>query len=189
MTAHPETAGELRGKRASLLLWVGAGLLLLVPLLATQFSAEMQWDAADFLVFGTMLAVACGSLQLALRKSRNLAYLSAVGLVVATVFALVWITLAVGIIGDESNRANLLFVGVLVIGASLAITARFQPRGMVRALLVMACAQALVAFVAIGFGWGFKAALVTACLTVPMLLSAALFCSAARQQGLASGSH
>jgi len=188
MTSQRETADMLQGKRGSLLLWVGASLLLLLPLLAMQFSAEMRWDVGDFLLFGAMLAIACGSLQLALRKSRNLVYLTASGVAVATAFALVWVNLAVGIIGDESNRANLLFGGVLVVGVSAAMVAGFQPQRMARALLATALAQAVVVVIVLSLGWSYRSAIVAACFVLPWLVSAFLFRQAARQQDLANES-
>ena len=36
-------------------MWGGAALLLLLPLVAMQFTREVIWDAADFAIFGTML--------------------------------------------------------------------------------------------------------------------------------------
>ena len=51
---------------------------------------------------------------------------------------------AVGVIGIEGDRADLMYFGVLAIGISGAIVARFQPDGMERAMFVTAAATALV---------------------------------------------
>ena len=67
----------------------------------------------------------------------------------ATALLLIWINLAVGLIGSENNPANLLYVGVLAIGFIGALLARFQPLGMARALVAMAIAQALVPLIAL----------------------------------------
>ena len=56
---------------------------------------------------------------------------------------------AVGIIGDESNDANMMYFGVLAVGIIGAIITRFQPHGMVRALFATALTQALVAVIAL----------------------------------------
>lgn len=82
-------------------------------------------------------------------KTNITAYRFAVGLALAAAFILVWGNLAVGIIGSEDERANLMYVGVLVVGIIGTIIARFQPRGMARALIAMALAQALVAVIAL----------------------------------------
>ena len=41
-----------------LLAWGAAAALLLLPLVAMQFTEEVNWTVFDFLVFGSMLAVA-----------------------------------------------------------------------------------------------------------------------------------
>jgi hypothetical protein len=72
-----------------------------------------------------------------------------VGLAVVASFLLIWINLAVGIIGSEDNPANLMYAGVLAIAIGGAMIARFRAGGMARALLATAIAQALVAAIAI----------------------------------------
>jgi hypothetical protein len=85
--------------------------------------------------------------------ARN-AYRAAVGVALAAAFILVWLNLAVGVIGTEDDLANLMYVGVLAVGIIGAIVARFRPHGMVRALFATALAQALVAVIALIFGLG-----------------------------------
>jgi CHASE2 domain-containing sensor protein len=67
---------------------------------------------------------------------------------------LVWVNLAVGLIGSEDSPANLMYVGVLAVGIMGAVIARVQPHGMARALCATAFAQALVAVIALIAGWG-----------------------------------
>jgi len=57
--------------------------------------------------------------------------------------------LAVGIIGNEDNPANLLYLGVIALGIGGAFAARFEARGMARTLFVMALAVVLVPVVAL----------------------------------------
>ncbi len=78
-------------------------------------------------------------------------------------FLLVWINLAVGIIGTENNRANLMFSGVLMVGAVGTLIARFQPQGMASALIATAVAQALIAVITLVFGLGLEAVILSAC--------------------------
>jgi hypothetical protein len=73
---------------------------------------------------------------------------------VLAALTLVWVNLAVGLIGAEDNPANLMYVGVLAVGIISAIMARLQPRGMARALFATALAQALVAAIALIAGLG-----------------------------------
>ena len=77
-----------------------------------------------------------------------MAYRAAVGLAVAAALLLIWINLAVGIIGDEGNPANLMYIGVLAVGITGAIFARLQPHGMAHALFATALTQMLVAVIA-----------------------------------------
>jgi hypothetical protein len=86
--------GRLRN-RWNRTLWGGAALLLLAPLVAMQFTDEVDWNAADFIVFGAMLGVAVGSWELASRAFSKLAWRVAAGIAIAATFLLVWASLAV----------------------------------------------------------------------------------------------
>ncbi len=57
----------------------------------------------------------------------NLTYKVAVALALITAFILVWVNLAVGIIGSEDNNANLMFLCLLILGLIGAFKSRFQP--------------------------------------------------------------
>ena len=78
------------------------------------------------------------------------AYRFAVGLALTAAFLIVWLNAAAGLIGiEDDDPANLLYVGVLAIGSIGAIIARLQPRGLARALIATAVAQALVGAIAL----------------------------------------
>lgn len=123
--------------------------ILLLPLLAMQFTDEVVWDFADFAVAGALLFGAGLMYELISRRAGHVAYRAAVGVAVAAAFLLVWTNLAVGIIGNEGNPANLMYIGVLAVGIIGALIARFQPDGMARALVATAFAQILVAVIAL----------------------------------------
>jgi len=149
----------------------------------------VAWDVIDFAVFGAMLLGVGVSYILVRRKVDNTAYRFAVGVALAAAFILIWVNGAVGIIGDESNDANMMYFGVLAIGIIGAIIARFQPRGMVRALCATALAQAAAAAIALIAGLGSTAPIwpkdilfLTGFFVALWLLSARLFRNAARQQ-------
>ena len=128
--------------------------VLLIPLLAMQVTDEVVWDLADFVFAGTLIFGTGLTFVLAARKAGNIAYRAAVGVALAAAFILVWLTGAVGIIGNEDNNANLMYFGVLAVGIIGAIVARFRPHGMVSALFATALAQALVAVIALIIGLG-----------------------------------
>lgn len=74
-----------------------AALLLVIPLIAMRFSAEVNWGAGDFLVAGALLALLGLAIDLALRiPAARRARGGAITLAVA-VFLLVWAELAVGV--------------------------------------------------------------------------------------------
>ena len=126
---------------------LATAFILLLPLLAMQFTDEVVWDLADFAVAGVLLFGAGLTYELIARKAGHIAYRGAVGVAVAAALLLVWINLAVGIIGNEGNPANLMYIGVLAVGIIGALIARFQPHGMARALFATALAQMLVAVI------------------------------------------
>lgn len=77
--------------------WGGAAALLALPAVAMQFTREVNWTGSDFLVFGAMLLVAGGGIELATRaRLGSGGKLIAIAGVIAA-FLLVWVELAVGI--------------------------------------------------------------------------------------------
>jgi hypothetical protein len=134
---------------------LAAAIILLLPLLAMQFTDEVVWDLADFAVAGALLFGAGLTYELIARKGGNIAYRVALGVAVAAALLLVWVNLAVGMIGNEGHPANLMYIGVLTVGVIGALIARFEPSGMARVLFAMALAQMLIAVIAQIAGLGF----------------------------------
>ena len=133
---------------------LATAFILMLPLLAMQITDEVVWDLADFVIVGALIFGTGLTYVLAARKAGNIAYRAAAGVALAAALLLVWLNLAVGVIGTEDDLANLMYVGVLAVGIIGAIIARFRPHGMARALLATALAQALVAVIALMFGLG-----------------------------------
>jgi hypothetical protein len=173
--------------RWSLFIWGGAGLLLLAPLVAMQFSAGMAWTAFDFAFAGGLLAAVCLGFELVFRSGRNAAYRTAALLAIAAGVLLVLINGAVGIIGSEQEDANLLFGAVVGVALLGALAARFRPMGMAWAMAAAALVQLLVPLAAVAL-WPATASLVwtpqvlalTGVFTAVWLASAWLFRKAAR---------
>jgi hypothetical protein len=148
----------------------------------------MDWDLLDFAVFGAMVSGVVLLAWLARRKSRSSAYRFAVGVALAAAFLLLWVNGAVGIIGDEGNDANLMYIGVLATGLVGALIARFRPQGMSRAMLATAAAQAAVAAIAVtgdlgatASAWPGDVLILTAFFVLLWLLAAWLFKRSARR--------
>ncbi|WP_373073354.1 hypothetical protein [Zeaxanthinibacter enoshimensis] len=74
--------------------------VLLIPLIAMNFSSEVQWNVFDFLVAGILLVGTGLTLELILRKIKSMRYRILLALVLFVVFLLAWAELAVGIFGS-----------------------------------------------------------------------------------------
>jgi len=153
---------------------LATAFILFLPLVAMQFTDEVAWDPADFVAAGILLFGAGLTYEFIAKKAGSFAYRAAVGVAVAAALLLVWMNLAVGIIGNAGNPANLMYVGVLTVGSIGAVVARFKPRGMARALVATALAQALVAVIATVNGSG-STIVVTGFFVALWLVSAWLF--------------
>ena len=186
-----ENINPLVGRRTipwRLLLWGGAAALLTVPLVAMQFTREVNWTGFDFAFIAVLVGFVGAAMEFAVRRTANLSYRAGVVLALAAAFLLIVINGAVGIIGDEGEDANLLYLGVAALAPLGAATARFQAAGMARAMIVAAAAQFAVPVVARGFGASTRAAVLSPEVPVATLMfcamwlgSAALFRQAARQ--------
>lgn len=130
-----------------LVLWGLVVTLLLLPFIAMKFTAEVHWTGFDFVVAAILLGGTALCIELGCRYSRNNAGRAGWTLVVLTLLLLVWINLAVGIIGSEDNPANLLYLVVLASVAIGAFLVRFQPQAMSYVLLLTACLQMAVELV------------------------------------------
>jgi hypothetical protein len=134
--------------KSILRLALATAFLLLIPLVAMQFTHEVVWTLSDFVIGGTLL-FGTGLLYLLVAKlGNNATYRLAVGIAVMAGLLLIWINLAVGFIGSENNPANLLFGGVLAVAFLGAVVARFRPQGMAYAMFAAALVQFVVPFIA-----------------------------------------
>ena len=154
MEGNAENRGGRRVSRRRIAAWAVAALILLLPLVAMQFTDEVNWSVADFAFAGAIMLGAGVAYELALRRTADSAYRAAAAVALAAVFILLWLSAGVGIIGKDGDPANLMYGGVLAVGIAGAVVARFRPAGMARALLATAVAQALVAGIALAAGLG-----------------------------------
>lgn len=141
--------------RVRIMAWSTVPLLLLIPLIAMQFTDQVAWSITDFAIMGGMMAAVGLALELAARKTSNSSYRIGMGLALAAGFLTLWVNGAVGIIGSENNPANVMFVMVLGVGFLGAMVGRFEARGMARAMNATAVAQVLAFVIALVAGWGF----------------------------------
>ena len=154
MNASVKVGDSRVWRRARWLVWGGAAALLLLPLVAMQFTREVNWTSSDFVVMGALLGIVGIAFETAVRVARSHAYVFGAGVAVAAAFLMTWINLAVGIVGNENNPANLMFFGVLVVGLLAVAFSRLRPLGMARAMEVTALAQVLVSLITLAIGEG-----------------------------------
>jgi hypothetical protein len=139
--------------------------LLAVPALAMAFNVGVpdpgqgtdgvNWGPMDFAIAGVLILGAGLLFEYASsRLSGNLAHRAAVGIAVLAGLGLVWVNLAVGMIGDEGNPANLMYLVVLFVALVGAAVARFEPREASVAMFAAAGAHAAVVAIALSFGLG-----------------------------------
>ncbi len=126
--------------------------LLMIPLVAMQFTEEVQWSIFDFVLMGGLLFGTGFTYLLVTRTSGNLVYRAACGVALGAALLLIWANGAVGLIGSENEPANLMYFGVLAVLLIGSINARLRPRGMAITLFATAAAQALVAIIALATG-------------------------------------
>lgn len=72
-------------------------LILLVPLVAMQFSDEVDWSLGDFIIAGALLVGTGLMFEFVVRKIANPRRRIIFGVTLVVIFLLVWIDLAVGI--------------------------------------------------------------------------------------------
>lgn len=180
-------SGGRRGLPWRILGWSTAVFLLLLPLVAMQFTSEVAWTPFDFAFAAGMLGALGLGLELAFR-SRSNAFRLGAAVALGAAFLIVWSTGAVGVIGSEANPANLLYAGVLAVALLGALAARLRAAGMAWAMAATALATVAVLPAAAVIWpmtsaevWSLDALGATAVFTALWLVAAGLFHTAAKR--------
>jgi hypothetical protein len=84
-------------KKNVLRIIVGTGLILLIPLIAMQFTSEMNWDLTDFVVIAVLLIGSGLIYELFASRIRNPKHRIILAIVVIFAVLLIWADLAVGV--------------------------------------------------------------------------------------------
>jgi hypothetical protein len=180
MAGLAETNGGRRGLNWRVIAWGTAALLLLLPLVAMQFTDEVNWTGSDFIVMGALFGTVGLGFELAIGMSSSWAWRAGAGVAIVAAFLLVWVNLAVGMIGSEDNPFNLLFGGVIAVALAGAAAARFRPEGMARAMAAAAVAQAAIGLA--GLATDPRGGMLSMVMAGLWLIAAWLFRKAAREQ-------
>ena len=98
--------------------WGAAASLLALPLIAMQFTDEVVWSLADFVLAGVLLTTLGVVLELAVRKAGNL----------PTAIGIAAVGVAAGILGQADDAPGLVLLGILLIVSACALGVRTAQR-------------------------------------------------------------
>lgn len=150
MTGKNAGGDGWRGSPCRTAAWFTAAAVLILPLVAMQFTDEVNWTGGDFVFAGVLLFGSLGALEAVMQGTGNASCRAAAGIAILGVFLLTWSNAAVGITDSEADFYILFGVpSVAIIGAILS---RLRPRGMALAMAATALAQAFIAVTALVAG-------------------------------------
>ena len=159
-----ENMTQLMQTRAVLRWVLITAAVLAVPLLAMVLKIGVpdpgsgtdgvNWGPMDFAIIGVLVLGSGLLFEYASARAATVAHRAAVAIAVAAGLFLVWVNLAVGMIGDEGNPANLIYLLVLFVALVGAAVARFEPREASIAMFATAAAHAVVVAIALIAGLG-----------------------------------
>ena len=89
----------MNNKRYSIVVSIVA-LLLFIPFLAMQMTAEVNWSLFDFMIMGALLLATGLMFEFVLRKVTTVKYRILLCLCILALFLLIWAELAVGVFGS-----------------------------------------------------------------------------------------
>jgi hypothetical protein len=129
--------------------WVAlvTAIMLFIPLLAMQFTNEVNWSVSDFVIMGILIFATGFSYVLLIRSSSNIIHRAAVALAIGSTFLLIWANLAVGLIGSGPNAANLMYAGIVAIVIIGTFLSRFTAKGMEHVMFTAAATLILFAII------------------------------------------
>jgi ABC-type cobalt transport system substrate-binding protein len=75
-------------------------LILLIPLIAMQFTNEVNWTLMDFVAAGVLLLGTGLAIEFVIRKVKNVKHRIIICVVLLLILLIIWAELAVGIFGS-----------------------------------------------------------------------------------------
>lgn len=177
------TANPAAGRRFNIwriIGWGGAAALVLAPLVAMQFTNEVNWDETDFIFAAVVFGFVGGLNELAVRKSANWYFRFGSVFAVLAGFMVIWSNLAVCMIGNEDNPVNLWFGAVLLISITGSIMSRFLGGILPQAMFAAGSVQAAIGIFAGIFGADPRGGIITILLSAAWFISSLLFWCAHR---------
>ena len=93
---------------------LGVAIILLLPLVAMQFTEEVVWTLWDFVAVGVLLTVIGVAIELAVKRAGNRAL--AIGIAALGVFCGLW--------GAAGDAPGLVLIGLVLIACACALGVR-----------------------------------------------------------------
>jgi len=124
-------------------------LILSIPLIAMQFTQEVDWSVGDFIVMGILIFSMALAYVLLARYAPNFIHRAAIGSAIGSTFLMVWANLAVGLIGAGPHAGNLMYIGVVAVVIIGTYFSRFTAKGMELTMFSTALSLVLVAVIAL----------------------------------------
>lgn len=128
------------------------GLILMIPLIAMQFSTEVDWSAFDFLIMGILLFCTGAVFVLLTRQASNMVYRAGMAGAIGTTLLMIWSNIAVGLIGAGPHWGNFMYAGVVAVVLIGTYFSAFTAKGMERAMIAASLSLVVLAVVALAAG-------------------------------------
>jgi hypothetical protein len=122
-------------------------IILSIPLLAMQFTDEVNWSLVDFIIVGILIFCTGLSYVLLTRSSSDIIHRAAVALAIGSTLLLIWTNLAVGLIGSGPNAGNLMYIVIVAIVIIGIFLSRFTTKGMEMVMFTVAITLVLFAVI------------------------------------------
>ena len=123
--------------------------ILIIPLIAMQFSNEVDWSPTDFIGMGALIFTIGFLYVLTTRFMSNIVYKVAIAAALGSTFLMIWTNLAVGLIGGGPHWGNFMYMGVILVGIIGTALSRFTPAGMERTMYAMSFTFVVIATIAL----------------------------------------
>lgn len=127
-------------------------IILLIPFVAMQFTSEVNWTAADFLIMGTLVFGTGLTYVLLNRFVPNWVYRIAIIVALGATFLMIWANMAVGLIGSGPNAGNIMYAVVVLIVVIGIVASRLRSPGMERTMYAMVSALIVLTAIALVSG-------------------------------------
>jgi len=122
--------------------------ILVLPAIGELTVESWDWGPSGFLLMGTLLFVTFLMIELISKHSPNMFYKAAVALTTLTTLGIIYVNLAVGIIGDGNNTSACYFLVVPVGFIGLAVS-RLKAKGLSITAFCMAAVVLMVPTIAL----------------------------------------